>query len=64
MSMLEFQNEADRATAVEIELEVMERLGWQPKGTCVRVTFIDESLVEDVKRELDRRGVQYVEHSE
>lgn len=60
MSKLTFECEADLRTALEIEREAIERQGWRPDGSLL-FTFISDPLVDDVKAELDARGITYQE---
>lgn len=60
MSMLSFECEEDRATAIEIEAKVIQQTGWKPPRPCLS-TSIPAELVDYVKKELDAEGVKYQE---
>lgn len=56
---LTFKTPEDRAIAVDAEARAIERRGWTSEPSTV--TFIDDTLAEDVKAELDVRGIVYEE---
>jgi len=62
MSKLIFKREVDLHAAHEIERDVIQNKGWKPDGPLL-FTYITAALVDDVKAELDARGIEYTEES-